>query len=109
MAIQTIGDLLKILTIYKDKYPEFEKYLLCVDQAPKCLSFHDLRDIELYINTDIEQVEICPTDKIIFSDTKLNNKINRIANEKYKEKSNGIHEHSYLQGFTDGFYTCMED
>ena len=61
--MRTIGDLLTILNHYKDNYPEFEKYNLCIDVSPND-DFQgigpDLRDVKLYVNTDIGQVEIMP-------------------------------------------------
>jgi hypothetical protein len=63
MAMKTVGDLLRVLNYYKENYPEFEKYLLCIDAAPEDEIYHDFRDIELYINSDIGQVEIMADDK----------------------------------------------
>jgi hypothetical protein len=58
MAMRTVGDLIRVLNYYKENYPEFEKYNLCIDVADDDSYEHDFRDIELYINTDIGQVEI---------------------------------------------------
>ena len=63
MAMKTIGDLLRVLNYYKENYPEFEKYLLCIDASPDDEVYHDFRDIELYINSDIGQVEIMISDE----------------------------------------------
>ena len=58
--MNTIGDLIKTLEYCKEKYPEFEKYNLCIDIAPDDAEIPDLRSVSLYINTDIGQVEITP-------------------------------------------------
>lgn len=63
MAMKTVGDLMRILNFYNEHYPEFEKYNLCIDVAGDDAIYHDFRDIELYINTDIGQVEISADDK----------------------------------------------
>ena len=62
MAMKTVGDLLRVLNYYKENYPEFEKYILCTDVADGDSFEHDFRDIEIYINTDIGQVEIGASD-----------------------------------------------
>ena len=56
--MKTVGDLLRVLNWYKENYPEFEKYNLCIDVADGDSLVHNFKDIELYINTDIGQVEI---------------------------------------------------
>ena len=33
MAMRTVGDLIRVLNYYKENYPEFEKYNLCIDVA----------------------------------------------------------------------------
>lgn len=60
MAMRTVGDLIRVLNYYKENenYPEFEKYNLCIDVADDDAFLPDFRDIELYINSDIGQVEI---------------------------------------------------
>ena len=58
--MRTVGELLETLLYYKENYPEFEKYNLCMDIAPDEAEYPDLRDITLYVNTDIGQVEIMP-------------------------------------------------
>ena len=58
MAMRTVGDVIRVLNYYKDNYPEFEKYNLCIDVADDDSYKHDFRDIELYINSDIGQVEV---------------------------------------------------
>jgi hypothetical protein len=63
MAMKTVGDLMRILNFYNERYPEFEKYNLCIDAADEDSIVHDFRDIVLYINSDIGQVEIMADDK----------------------------------------------
>lgn len=63
MAIKTVGDLMRILNFYNERYSEFEKYNLCIDAAGEDSIIHDFRDIVLYINSDIGQVEIMADDK----------------------------------------------
>lgn len=60
--MRTVGDLIRVLNYYAENYPEFEKYNLCIDVADDNSYLHDFRDIELYINTDIGQVEIGHSD-----------------------------------------------
>ena len=61
--MKTVGDLIKVLNYYSSIYPEFEKYNLCIDAADEDSIVHDFRDIVLYINSDIGQVEISADDK----------------------------------------------
>lgn len=61
--MKTVGDLMSVLNFYNEHYPEFEKYILCIDAADEDSIVRDLRDIVLYINTDIGQVEIMADDK----------------------------------------------
>lgn len=61
--MKTIGDLIKVLDYYKENYPEFEKYILTIDAADEESLTHDFRDVEMYINTDIGQVELSYSDK----------------------------------------------
>ena len=61
--MKTIGDLLTILNYYKEFYPEFEKYNLCIDVADDNDLLPDLREVGLYINSDIGQVEIFADDE----------------------------------------------
>lgn len=61
--MNTVGDLLRVLNYYKDNYPEFEKYILTIDAADDDSLTHDFRGVELYVNTDIGQVEISYTEK----------------------------------------------
>lgn len=61
--MKTIGDLLTILNYYKECYPEFEKYNLCIDVADDDDLLPDLREVGLYINSDIGQVEIFADDE----------------------------------------------
>ena len=63
MSMKTVGDLMRILNFYNEHYPEFEKYNLCIDAADEDSIGHDFRDIVLYINSDIGQVEISADDK----------------------------------------------
>ena len=56
--MQTVGDLMEVLEFYDSNFPEFRKFSLCMDVAPDYAEMPDLRDINLYINTDIGQVEI---------------------------------------------------
>lgn len=54
--IVTIDDLIKTLEDCKKQYPEFGKYIICVNNStPDDII---LKDPKLYINTDIGQVEI---------------------------------------------------
>ena len=61
--MKTIGDLIKVLDYYKENYPEFEKYILTIDAADGDSLTHDFRNVEMYINTDIGQVELSYSDK----------------------------------------------
>lgn len=61
--MKTVGDLLNILNFYKEHYPEFEKYNICIDVADDNDILPDLREIGLYINSDIGQVEIFAEDE----------------------------------------------
>lgn len=61
--MKTIGDLIRVLDYYKENYPEFEKYILTIDAADDDSLTHDFRDVEMYINTDIGQVELSYSDK----------------------------------------------
>ena len=54
----TVDDLIQQLEYYKTVYPEFGKYLVCVDDADSDDIYPNLKDPKLYINTDIGQVEI---------------------------------------------------
>ena len=58
--MRTVGELLETLLYYKENYPEFEKYNVCIDIAPEDAEYPILKDINLYVNTDIGQVEIMP-------------------------------------------------
>lgn len=49
---------MKVLEFYDSNFPEFRKFSLCMDVAPDYVEMPDLRDVNLYINTDIGQVEI---------------------------------------------------
>ena len=54
--IVTVDDLIKTLEDCKKQYPEFGKYIICVNNSiPDDII---LKDPKLYINTDIGQVEI---------------------------------------------------
>ena len=56
--MKTVGDLIRTLEYWKEQYPEFEKYNLCMDVAPDDAKYPDLRDICMFIDSDIGQVEI---------------------------------------------------
>lgn len=56
--MKTVGDLMNELQRLKEQIPEFEKFNLCMNVADDDAIYPDLRDVELYINTDIGQVEI---------------------------------------------------
>lgn len=58
--MRTVDDLMKVLEFYDSNLPEFRKFSLCMDVAPDYVEMPDLRDVNLYINTDIGQVEIYP-------------------------------------------------
>lgn len=55
--MQTIDDLIKTLEDCKKRYPEFGKYIICIDAANDEDKYPNLKDVKLYINTDIGQVE----------------------------------------------------
>lgn len=56
--MKTVGDLIKVLNYYSSTYPEFEKYNLCINIADDNDIYPNLKDVEIYINSDIGQVEI---------------------------------------------------
>jgi hypothetical protein len=56
--IVTVDDLIKTLEDCKKKYTEFGKYIVCIDVSKEHEVVPKLKDIKLYINTDIGQVEI---------------------------------------------------
>lgn len=58
IGMRTVDDLMKVLEFYDSNFPEFRKFNLCMDVAPDYVEKPDLRDVNLYINTDIGQVEI---------------------------------------------------
>ena len=55
--MQTVDDLIKVLEECKKQYPEFGKYIICIDDTPDYAVFPVLKEVKLYINTDIGQVE----------------------------------------------------
>ena len=55
--MQTVDDLIKTLEDCKKRYPEFGKYIICIDAAKDDDTYPNLKDVKLYINTDIGQVE----------------------------------------------------
>ena len=56
--IVTVNDLIKTLEDCKKQYPEFGKYIICVNTSTDDDIIPTLKDPKLYINTDIGQVEI---------------------------------------------------
>lgn len=56
--MKTVDDLIKTLEECKERYPEFGKYVICIDAAKDEDKYPNLKDVKLYINTDIGQVEI---------------------------------------------------
>ena len=60
--IQTVDDLINILTDCKNRYPEFDKYIICVNTSNPDDIIPTLKEPMLYINTDIGQVEIYTKD-----------------------------------------------
>ena len=60
--IQTVNDLINVLTDYKNLYPEFGKYNICVNASNPDDIIPTLKEPLLYINTDIGQVEIYTED-----------------------------------------------
>ena len=57
--IHTVNDLINVLTDCKNRYPEFGKYIICVNASKPDDIIPTLKEPILYINTDIGQVEIC--------------------------------------------------
>ena len=60
--IQTVDDLINVLTDCKNRYPEFGKYIICVNASNPDDIIPTLKEPMLYINTDIGQVEIFTED-----------------------------------------------
>ena len=60
--IQTVDDLINTLEKCKELYPEFGKYIICVDASKPNDIIPTLKEPKLYINTDIGQVEIFTDD-----------------------------------------------
>ena len=60
--IHTADDLINILTDCKNQYPEFGKYIICVNASNPDDIIPALKEPMLYINTDIGQVEIYTED-----------------------------------------------
>ena len=60
--IHTVDDLINVLTDYKNRYPEFGKYNICVNASNPDDNIPTLKEPMLYINTDIGQVEIYTED-----------------------------------------------
>ena len=56
--MKTVGDLMELLNYYNTIYPEFEKYNLCIDIADGNDTYPNLKDVRIYINSDIGQVEM---------------------------------------------------
>ena len=61
--IKTVDDLINVLTDCKNRYPEFGKYIICVDASNPDDITPTLKEPKLYINTDIGQVEIFTEDE----------------------------------------------
>ena len=61
--IKTVDDLIKTLEDCKSRYPEFGKYIICVDASNPDDIIPTLKEPMLYINTDIGQVEIFTEDE----------------------------------------------
>ena len=61
--IKTVDDLINVLTDCKNRYPEFGKYIICVDASNPDDIIPNLKEPKLYINTDIGQVEIFTEDE----------------------------------------------
>lgn len=55
--MNTVDDLINILNKYKEYYPEFDKYNICINVANDDDIYPKLKDVCLYINSDIGQVE----------------------------------------------------
>lgn len=60
--IKTVDDLIKTLEDCKNRYPEFGKYIICVNASNPDDIKPTLKEPMLYINTDIGQVEIYTED-----------------------------------------------
>jgi hypothetical protein len=58
--LTTVDDLLNVLNMYKELYPEFGKYAICIDAADNDAKLPDLKSIEVHIDSDIGQVELSP-------------------------------------------------
>ena len=56
--MRTVGDLIKVFNYYSSILPEFEKYNLCIDISDDNDIYPNLKDVEIYINSDIGQVEM---------------------------------------------------
>ena len=56
--MRTVGDLIKVLNYYSSILPEFEKYNLCIDISDDNDIYPNLKEVEIYINSDIGQVEM---------------------------------------------------
>ena len=56
--MKTVGDLIRVLNYYNSIYPEFEKYNLCMNIADDNDIYPNLKEVEVYINSDIGQVEM---------------------------------------------------
>lgn len=60
--IRTVDDLINTLEKCKERYPEFGKYIICVNASLPDDIIPTLKEPMLYINTDIGQVEIYTED-----------------------------------------------
>ena len=60
MWIATVDDLINELNMYKERYPEFGKYAICIDAADRNAKLPDLKSVAIFIDSDIGQVELSP-------------------------------------------------
>jgi hypothetical protein len=58
--LTTVDDLLNALNTYKEHYPDFGKYAICIDAADEDAKLPDLKSVTVFIDSDIGQVELCP-------------------------------------------------
>lgn len=56
--LTTVDDLINVLNVYKKLYPEFGKYVICIDAADKDAKLPDLKSVVIFVDSDIEQVEL---------------------------------------------------
>lgn len=58
--LTTVDDLLNVLNMYKELYPEFGKYAICIDAADKDAKLPDLKSVVMFVDSDNGQVELSP-------------------------------------------------